>query len=37
LIFDVSKFQDPLHDLLQYVAEVSKYVALLYVCVRYSN
>jgi len=36
--FDFSKFQDPLQDLLQYVAEVSKVVALFYVCVlRYSN
>ena len=29
---DFSKFQDPLHELLQYVAEVSRFVALLYVC-----
>ena len=35
--FDFSKFQDPLQDLLQYVAKVSKLIALLYACVRYSN
>ena len=34
---DFSKFQDPLHDLLQYVAEVRKSVTLLHVCVRYSD
>jgi hypothetical protein len=32
-----SKLQNPLHDLLQYVTEVSKSAVLLYVCVRYSN
>ena len=34
---DFSKIQDPLHDLLQYVAEVSKSVTLLHVRVRYFN
>ena len=31
--FNFSKFQDPLHDLLQYVAKVNKFVAVLYVCI----